>query len=479
MFTTLALIILSIVCAILLTLWAMARAALTVERAGTAQLTRSLASTEADRDAQRDKAEQRHIRNAVLDTTLVEFHKTLRDRNLALDHALSDLEASRQTISSLQSEMATKEALYAERQAKFTEFQTKLDEHLGALTRKLYDEHGSKMMGEGRQQLEHALAPFKEKLVEFQNRINEVHAGDLRDRASLETSLKKELESVLRAQSQLTTDANRLTLALTGDSRSQGDWGELTLTRLLEQSGLRPNTDYKLQLVVVDEGEEENKRWRPDVVVYFPDNRVLVIDAKVSLAAHARAMGTSDPDERQALMQNHLKSIKTHVVMLANRDYPEIAAEYLKKSTPDFTLMFLPTESSFNAAMEQDPGLWLAAYQKRVVIVTPMTLLTTLRVVEQIWQADRRNKNTDEIVKEATLLVAKLGASMEEFEQVERALGGAMTLFKGAKNRLSGGRGSVASKAERMVELGVRGPNRLKDRLPKGEEDDTAQLPEA
>lgn len=470
--TTLTLVALSLAAAVLLALWALARSALAHERQKSAQLAQSLAAAQAERDAQRDLAAQRHIRIAVLDTTLVEFHKNIRDRNLALDHAQSDLEASRQTVSSLQGELAKTEALHAERQARFAEFQAKLDEHLTALTRKIYDEQGPKVMGEGRQQLEQALAPLKANLAAFQNRINEVHAGDLRDRASLEATLRKELEGVLRAQSQLSADANRLTVALTGDNKMAGDWGELTLQRLLEESGLRKDTDYKLQLMVVDEGEDETKRGRPDVVVCLPENRVVVIDAKVNVASHARAMGAADPDERRSLLAEHLKSVKRQATLLATREYPEVAAEYLGKSVPDFTLMFMPTEASFAAAMDQDPGLWLWAYQKKVVIVTPFTLLTTLRVVEQLWRVERQNVNCELIVKEAASLVSKLMFSIEEFDKVEKQMDGALSTFRVAKARLSGGRGSVASKAERLVELGVKSPNRFKDRLPKTDEDE-------
>lgn len=469
--TLVALVVLSLVAAALLALWTMAKAALANERQRSAQLGQSLAAADADRDAQRDRATQSEVRAASLGSSLAETQKAVQERQSALDAALSRLDASRQTASGLQGELAKVEALAAERQAQFQKFQAKLDEHLAALTRKLYDEHGPKMLDEGRQQLEQALAPFKEKLAEFQNRVNEVHAGDLRDRASLETTLRKELEGVLKAQSQLSGDAQRLTLALTGDSRAQGDWGELTLQRLLEESGLRQNIDYKLQLVVVDEGEEESKRWRPDVVVYLPESRVIVIDAKCSITAHAKAMGV-DADARPALMADHLKSVKSHVAMLASREYPKVAAEYLGKGTPDFTLLFLPTEASWAAAMEQEPGLWLWAYSKKIVIVTPQTLLVTLRIVETQWRLDRQNKNTEQIVREAGLLVKRLADSMDDFEKADRAMDGALATFRAAKSRLSGGPGSVARKAQLMIELGVKASANVKETLDKADDGD-------
>ena len=372
----------------------------------------------------------------------------------------SESTAAKLVAQRLQGEISQNEALSAERNRQFDEAQARLPAQLQAMAQQLYTEQGKAMLGEGREQLEQTLTPFKERLQELQTRINEVHANDIKDRASLHGGLK----DLLVAQNQLSTEANQLSKALRADTKAQGAWGELTLHRLLEASQLEKNLAYELQVAV---HSDEDVGGRPDAVLFLPDRKALVIDAKVSLTAFMRATNALTEEERIIALKEHVLSVRNHITSLARRNYPESVKETLKGHSLDLTLLFLPSEAAFAAAVVHDGELWSDAFSKRILIVSPTTLLATLRVVAQIWRVEKQDRNTDQIVELASGISKKLGAALEDLERVERALGNAQKEFTTAKSKLFSGKGNVVRKVESMIRLGVRADDSTRALLAK------------
>jgi DNA recombination protein RmuC len=315
------------------------------------------------------------------------------------------------------------------------------------LSHRLFEDKGKAFLGEGRVQLEQVLAPLKERLAEFQRQAAEAHQTDTRERASL----KQELAQLLGMQTRLGDEARQLSRALAADTRIQGTWGELNLERLLEASQLQRGVAYDLQVSARD---DEGGRGRPDAVVWLPDNKAVVVDAKVSLTAFQRACNAGDDGDRQTALADHVRSVRAHVRGLAGRSYPQLD---LGGRTLDMVLLFLPSEPAFAAALSTDPALWTDSWQAGVILVSPTTLLATLRVVAQIWRVEQQNANAAAIAAEAGRMLDKLQlfiASMDDVgAQLERARGS----WEQSMRQLSTGRGNLIARARKVHGLGAVG----------------------
>ncbi len=397
------------------------------------------------------EAQAAQAEKSRLDQELTDHKKQLRESQEKLGEANNQIER-------LKGEIVRIQDLVTERERQFAETQARLPEQMRAMAQQLYDEQGKTLLGEGRQQVEQTLTPFKDRLLELQTRINEVHSKDLQDRASLQQNLK----DLLSAQVRLSSDADKLSRALRADTKAQGAWGELTLHRLLEASQLERGVTYELQVAV---RSDEDVAGRPDAVVFLPESKAIVIDAKVSLSAFIRAVNAVDESERQQALGEHLASLRKHISGLSERHYPEAVKESLKGRTLDMTLLFLPSEAAFSAALSLDGELWAEAFKKRILVVSPTTLLATLRVVAQIWRVESQNRNTDQIVKEAEALVKKLNAAVDDFDGIGKALAKAQSEYDDARSKLFTGNGNVIRRASNMMKLGVRGDEALKKRI--------------
>lgn len=323
--------------------------------------------------------------------------------------------------------------------------QERLRAEVELLAGRVVGEQGKAMLDRSHERLRFLLDPVAERLKAFEAKVERTYGEESRDRAAL----REQLRLLQQTQTKLHEDAEQLARALTGDSKAQGDWGELILERILESAGLTEGREYDLQLSRTD---AEGGRKRPDAVVYLPENRAVIVDAKCSLTAFVEAMRAPEGDEREEALDRHLGSVRKHVKELAAKGYQDVLAQ----RTLDIVLLFVPNEAAFHAALAREPGLYEEAFRQGVVLCSPTTLLAALRLIAHVWRSEKQNVNAQRIAEEAGKLLEKLGAFVEDLDQVGARLDQAKDAFQEARGKLATGRGNVLRKAAELQRLGAR-----------------------
>ena len=316
----------------------------------------------------------------------------------------------------------------------------------------------SALQENNRLQMEEQFADFK-KSVEDSKTQNEVNKKELQNtfEATMKLFQQEQQQAVLSLKEQTSkigSDAANLTKALKGDSKMQGDWGEMVLETILENSGLRKDEEFFIQENTKD---ENGKNFRPDVIVRFPEGRSVVIDSKVSLTAYTDALAAEDDAERERLMKAHAQSVRKHIDELAEKDYSKLVEDAI-----GFVLMFIPNETSYIAAMRQQPELSRYAYQKKIIIISPSNLLMALQLAYNLWQYDRQNKNVEKIVKTAADLYDKVAVFEDTFTSIGDLITRLSGTFDKAKKQLYDGAGNVMRRVESLKGLGVTPKKQLK-----------------
>jgi len=289
------------------------------------------------------------------------------------------------------------------------------------------------------------LQPFREQIAYFSKQTEERFVKELSDRAVLQ----KEISLLKTLNERISEDALNLTKALKGENKIQGNWGEIVLERILEESGLREGSEYETQGSFKD---EHGRTLRPDVVVHLPEEKDIVIDSKVSLAAYETFMKEEDPVKKERALKLHLQSIRTHIKGLSEKRYEDL--EGIK--TLDFVLMFMPIEGAFLLALEQDGTFFKRAYEHNIMVVSPSTLLVTLRTIEHIWRTERQEQNAQEIVRQAEGLLDKFSAFIEDMNKIGDQIGKTHDTYEKAMNKLHTGKGNLVRRAELMTKLGLK-----------------------
>ena len=313
------------------------------------------------------------------------------------------------------------------------------------LAQQLLEEKGKQLQKEGVEGLVNTLNPLRQQLSDFRAKVEDVHEKQVRDRASLQA----EISQLKLLNQRLSSEAENLTNALKGNKKLQGNWGEVVLERVLEQSGLRKGHEYETQVNLKD---EDGQRRLPDVIVHLPDNRDVVIDSKVSLNAYIEAMSADDESARNRALATHVRSVSTHIDELGAKNYESL----IGLRTLDFVLMFIPIESAFMSAFEHDPDLFRRAYDRGVIVVSPTTLLATLKTVQTLWRYEQQNKNAEEIALQAGRLFDQVLLFVESLDEVEKHFSKAQEALLQSKSRLSTGRGNLISRINRLSDLGAR-----------------------
>lgn len=323
----------------------------------------------------------------------------------------------------------------------------------------------SALQESNRQQMNELLRPVKEQFADFKKSVeesktlNEVNKKELQHtfEATMRLFQQEQQQTVLMLKEQTSkigSDAANLTKALKGDSKMQGDWGEMVLETILENSGLRKDEEFFIQENTKD---ENGKNYRPDVIVRFPEGRSVVIDSKVSLTAYTDALATDDETDRERLLKAHALSVRKHIDELAEKDYSKLVDDAI-----GFVLMFIPNETSYIAAMKQQPDLSRYAYQKKIIIISPSNLLMALQLAYNLWQYDRQNKNVEKIVKTAADLYDKVATFEDTFTGIGDLITRLSGIYDKAKKQMYDGPGNVMRRVEGLKALGVTPKKQLK-----------------
>lgn len=289
------------------------------------------------------------------------------------------------------------------------------------------------------------LKPFREQITNFSKQSEERFLHDAKERQSI----KDEIIRLKSLNERLSEDATNLTNALKGENKTQGNWGEIVLERILEDSGLREGHEYDIQSTLSD---EEGKKFRPDVIVHLPQNKDIIIDSKVSLVAYEAFVRATDDEARVHALKQHLISIHGHIKGLSQKRYEQLSGV----KTLDFVLLFMPIEGAFLLALEQDNTFFKTAYEQNIVVVSPSTLLVTLRTIEHIWRSEYQERNAKEIAATAEALYEKLVAFVEDMEKIGDSIARTQKSYEGAMNKLSTGKGNLIRRAEGMRKLGLK-----------------------
>ena len=335
-----------------------------------------------------------------------------------------------------------------------TDAKTALSDQFKTLATEILEEKSKRFAEQNQQNLGTLLDPLRTQLNEFKGKVEEVYVQEGKERFALSEQVKQLME----LNKTLSNDANNLTKALKGSAKTQGNWGELILERVLEASGLRKGHEYQVQDSQLD---EEGRRLQPDVVIHLPEERRLVVDAKVSLVAYDRFMAAAGDDERTASARAHLDSVRQHIRGLSAKRYQDL---YGLKSL-DLVVMFVPIEPAFMLAVTHDDALFMDAWQRNVLLVSPSTLLFVVRTIAHLWRQEAQSRNAQDIAKRGAELFDKLSAFVADLQKVGSKLKDAQSAYDEAEKKLSTGRGNVIRQAELLKGLGVKASKALPDAL--------------
>ena len=332
-----------------------------------------------------------------------------------------------------------------------------LQEKFENLATKILDQKSAKFTEINKENIKLVLQPLDKDIREFRKKVEDLHEKE----TSQHAALREFLGNLQQAQATLSQDARNLTSALKGDSKKQGDWGEFILQRALEASGLTKDQEFSMQ------SSFDGKR--PDAIIHLPGDRQLIIDAKVSLTAYERSIGSDSEEERKKALKEHLQSVRKHIDELSGKDYSSIE----ELTCPDFTLMFIPVEPAFGAALSEDPELYQYAFDRKIALITASTLMATIKTVANLWKLEKQNKHAQDVAKRAGLLFDKFVGFLGNIEEIGKSLHKAVGAHEKAVGQLSIGPGNLIGQAEKLKAMGIRTKKEVPASFNQGEQLET------
>jgi len=368
-----------------------------------------------------------------------------------IEEQTNEVNLQKEERSKLSAQLKAQEERISTQKKEVEDIQKRFNDQFEILANKILEEKTKKFTEVNKERLDQILKPLSENLKEFEKVVRDSYDKEGKERHSLGEEVKKLME-LNQAISQETKD---LTEALKGSSKQQGDWGEMVLERILEQSGLTEGREYFVQESLRDETgvtikNDEGKIMRPDVIVQYPDKRKVIIDSKVSLTAYVELTSSSEEEEQQRALKRHLLSINKHVDELSAKSYPEYGTEL------DFVMMFIPTEGAYIAAMQGNPNLWNEAYKKSVLLISPTNLIAALRLIMDMWDRDTQSKNAEKIADRGGKLYEKFVGYLQTMDELGNSIKKSQTSFDKAVSQLSEGRGNLVNQAQQLEKLGIK-----------------------
>ncbi len=410
-------------------------------------------------------------RLAAREAQIEELRTRLGEFENKMAESLRVIEADKTKIAELQTSLENEQRLSKEKLVLLEEAEKKMASAFENLANRIMEEKTRKFTEQNKSNIGEVLTPLREQLGEFKKRIEDVYDKETKDRLSL----YHEIKNLKTLNEQMSQDAINLTRALKGDSKKRGNWGEVILQRVLEESGLKNGREYETQGSFRD---ENNRLYYPDVIVHLPDDKDVIIDSKVSLNAYDRYCALEDGAEKDKALQEHIASIRGHVNDLQGKNYDKL----LGVNSLDMVLMFVPIEPALMLAFEHDESLFRDAFRNRIYLVSPSTLSMNLQIIHNVWRNEYQNQNAKEIAKRAGDMYDKFVGFVEALEDIGDKLGKAQSSYETAHNRLTDGRGNLVSRAEALKKLGLETSKRIPKELldsGEGDEDRPEQLPDA
>ncbi len=385
----------------------------------------------------------------IKETRVLEIAEEFAKLKTVFETLQTNSTKDKELISQLQTQLSEQKNAMDERVKDFQENEEKLKVQFKNLANEILDTNSKKFAEQNTQNLGLILNPMKQQIQDFKKKVEDVYDKEAKDRGMLSAELKalKELNQ------KMSQDAQNLTTALKGENKTQGSWGEMILEKVLENSGLRADEEYIREVTLKN---EDGDRYRPDVIVNLPANRQVIIDAKTSLTNYEQYTSTQDVLDKKGYLDLHIKSINTHIDSLSNKNYEELKGV----NTLDFIFMFIPIESALMVAMESDKGLFDKAFKKKIVLVSPTTLLVALKAVENSWRYEKQAQSTTEVIRLAEKLYNKVRTFVEDFEKVGKNLTQAQKSYDDAYKKLSSGKDNIVRQIEVFKEKSSISPSK-------------------
>lgn len=388
---------------------------------------------------------------------VVELKEQINQLKIDIDAERAKLAEANKSLEQSRTFFKAQDEKLKEQRQQIEDLQLKLTKDFENIANKILTENSSKFTEQNKTNLDGILNPLRERIKDFEEKVDKAYKSESAER----NTLKGSIEELMKLNKQISEEANNLTNALKGDTKKQGNWGEFVLEKILESSGLVENENYTLQGKGMNLVDEEGNRFQPDVIIHLPDEKHLIIDSKVSLVAYEKLLNANNEEDREKYIKEHVASIKAHVQGLSNKNYQDLYGIH----SPDFVLLFIPIESSFSVASQYDRDLFEFAWSKRIVLVSPSTLLATLKTVSSVWKQEKHTKNALEIAKKAGLLYDKFVGFIDDLKKMGDQLGKAQESYNSAFGKLHEGKGSLTNSVESLRVLGLKTKKKIDKNL--------------
>ncbi|ADV47427.1 RmuC-domain protein [Cellulophaga algicola DSM 14237] len=410
------------------------------------------------------REEQLHISITSLEEKLMKAEETTAEIRALSDLDKNELRNEKEVlgnqITRYQADLENLQRKHTEQKEEVEKLQEKFTKEFENLANKILDEKSSKFTEQNRENIKNILNPLQEKILLFEKKVDDSQ----KESVGMHSALKEQLATLQLQNLKITQEAENLTKALKGDSKMQGNWGELVLERVLEKSGLEKDREYSVQQSFT---REDGSRVLPDVIINLPDGKKMIVDSKVSLTDYERYVNAED-GLKEKFLKDHINSLRRHVDQLSAKKYEDLYA----MESPDFVLLFVPIEPAFAVAINNDNTLYNKAFEQNIIIVTPSTLLATLRTIDSMWNNEKQQRNALEIARQAGALYDKFEGFVSDLMKVGKKMDEAKVEYRGAMNKLVDGRGNIVTSIQKLKKMGAKAKKSIPDSLLKRAHDD-------
>lgn len=384
----------------------------------------------------------------------IDFEKQLAATNFEKETIRSEKESLAIQLSKKETDFENLWERNKEQKQEVEQLQEKFTKEFENLANKILDEKTTKFTEQNKENLKNILSPLQDKIQLFEKKVEDTHKESI----DYHAALRQQILGLREMNEQMSKETLNLTKALKGDSKMQGNWGELILERVLEKSGLEKDREYFVQQSFVT---EDGNRVFPDVIINLPDGKKMIVDSKVTLTAYERYINEEDDNLKAQFLKEHVVSINRHVEQLGSKNYHDL----YQMESPDFVLLFIPIESAFALALNEDTSLYNKAFEKNIVIVTPSTLLATLRTIDSMWTNQKQQENALEIARQAGALYDKFEGFVSDLIKIGKKMDEAKIEYQGAMNKLVDGKGNLITSVEKLKKMGAKAKKSLPENI--------------